>query len=240
MSKKIEDWYEDINKNTKNLEVKDYFEFFFHRDPNRVYTIDDNYFYAPADGIIIYAKSVLPDEQIVEVKGRNFTIRDLLFDKDYNSVSIVIGIYMTSYDVHINRIPYGGFLKSKNAPCLKTNNKLMTNFNLKDGHFAFDNNKSDYLFDNQRVINTIICPKINYRYYVVQIADNEVDSICHFSQISKFYHQNKRFSLIRYGSQVDLILPLSKHLDFKFIEREKSHLHHIEAGIDRLIKIDKK
>ena len=49
----------------------------FFRDPMRRIYLDDSVFYAPADGIILYAhESVEPDEAIVNIKGRSFTPRD--------------------------------------------------------------------------------------------------------------------------------------------------------------------
>ena len=46
--------------------------------------------------------------------------------------------------------------------------------------------------------------------------------------------QNRRFSQIRYGSQVDLIIPLSKRFEFEPLQKP---LMHVEAGIDPLVHI---
>jgi len=48
------------------------------------------------------------------------------------------------------------------------------------------------------------------------------------------FAQNERFSLIRWGSQVDLILPLDERFDFELCLED--HMH-VEAGLDKLIKI---
>jgi hypothetical protein len=45
--------------------------------------------------------------------------------------------------------------------------------------------------------------------------------------------QGRRFSQIRYGSQVDLIVPLSSRFDFTTIQETGDH---VEAGVDPLIK----
>jgi phosphatidylserine decarboxylase len=46
--------------------------------------------------------------------------------------------------------------------------------------------------------------------------------------------QGSRFSQIRYGSQVDLIVPLSSRWDFAPIQSTHSH---VEAGIDPLVEV---
>ena len=65
--------------------------------------------------VLFYTKKVVQnaDEPIVEIKGMNYTIQDVLGDKTYNKPSLVIGIFMSFYDVHINRIPYPGILQYK-------------------------------------------------------------------------------------------------------------------------------
>ncbi len=73
---------------------------------------------------------------------------------------------------------------------------------------------------------------------MLQIADFDVDSILPFElKQNRPFSQNKRFSQIRYGSQVDLIVPLSER--FEFTPTQQTGMH-VEAGIDTLIKITEK
>ena len=51
------------------------------------------------------------------------------------------------------------------------------------------------------------------------------------------FAQIKRFSQIRYGSQVDLIIPLSSIFNFEPIIDIGMH---VQAGIDPLVRISKK
>ena len=46
-------------------------------------------------------------------------------DDEYDKPSLVIGIFMSFYDVHINRIPYGGILKYKSLEPIESTNKPM-------------------------------------------------------------------------------------------------------------------
>ena len=210
----------------------------FFRDPQRPNMIDSDYFYTPADGIVLYAKEVNPTEKIIDIKGKFFNLQDLLEDKDFNKRCLVVGVFMTEYDVHINRVPYSGLLKYKeleplstiNLPMLATQDKILKN--------EFDPSLVDYTKKNQRMLNTIYSPLLDLRYYVLQIADDDINTITPFSTIQNFrYSQNVRFSMIRWGSQCNLIVPLHKNYKFEIFCKERTH---VEGGIDRLIKIIKK
>lgn len=232
----LEQWIkEDLNE-LKKIDKKEYFSETFFRDPLRPQFVDYKYFYAPADGTILYAKQVKADEEIVEIKGKNFTLKHLIGDNDFNQDAIVIGIFMTMCDVHINRVPYGGMITYKRLDPITTSNKPMLSqeFDIFDGDPKSEH--LDYLFENERMLNIISVPKLKYKYYVIQIADSEVDVIAHFIKQNKIMQQNEKFSLVRNGSQVDLILPLPfpKGKQFKIIVPEKVH---IEAGLDKLIEV---
>jgi phosphatidylserine decarboxylase len=207
----------------------------FFRDPARPNFVDPQYFYSPADGIILYQKEVEPDEKILDVKGKNFHIHDLMEDDTYNKRSLVIGIFMTEFDVHINRVPYAGTLKYKeleplstvNLPMLATQNKILKGI--------VDQSAPEYIKRNQRMLNTIYSPILDLKYYVIQIADEDINLICPFNTNQNVrYNQNVRFSMVRWGSQVDLIIPLDKRYEFEFVQKEKQH---VEGGMDRLVKV---
>ena len=96
----------------------------------------------------------------------------------------------------------------------------------------------EYLKYNERMWNKIYSPSIDYTYYLIQIADEDVNVIVPFTtDQNDLFAQNERFSLIRWGSQVDLILPLDERFDFELCLED--HMH-VEAGIDKLIKIQTK
>jgi len=94
----------------------------------------------------------------------------------------------------------------------------------------------EYLKYNERMWNKIYSPSLDYTYYLIQIADEDVNVISHFTnQQNDLFAQNERFSLIRWGSQVDLVLPLDNRYDFEFVLED--HMH-VNAGLDKLIKIN--
>jgi phosphatidylserine decarboxylase len=93
----------------------------------------------------------------------------------------------------------------------------------------------NYALYNERVKNRIYYPKLNQYYWLIQIADFEVDVIAHFSKPNEFYTQGERFATVRMGSQVDLIIPL---INKKLIFEPLAQIHsHVEAGIDKLVRI---
>src|SRR5262245_27636945 len=75
---------------------------------------------------------------------------------------------------------------------------------------------SGYLHNNQRMLNTVYAPGLRDYHYILQIADYDVNCIMPFRLKQNWpFMQNQRFSRIRYGSQVDFIVPLSER--FRFI-----------------------
>ena len=235
MAEKLEDWLNGEVKELSKLPVGDLSNTFFFRDPPRANHIDWEHFYSPADGTILYQKMVLPSEQVLEIKGIDYTLQDVMGDKDYNKPSLVIGIFMSFYDVHINRIPYSGVIKYNRLEPIESTNKPMLAVEKDILNKVINPNNMDYLKYNERVLNTIYNSSLNYTYHIVQIADEDINVIAPFKQQNDLCIQNERFSLIRWGSQVDLVLPLDKRFTFELLLKETMH---INAGIDKLIKIN--
>ena len=236
MAKSLRDWVDSDVKNVINKPLDWLSTHHFFRDPSRALYSDSDFFFAPADGIIVYQKQVKPDEQIIDIKGKTYSLRDVMRDDDYQQESLVIGIFMTMYDVHVNRVPYPGALyykevepiTSHNLPMLELENDLIE---LK----LVSHENSGFLHRNQRVINRVFASSLGLSYYIVQIADYDVDCITPF-QLGQGNpcSQNQRFSMIRYGSQVELVVPITDEFEFELLQDTGVH---IEAGVDPLIRI---
>lgn len=239
MAKYLEDWLDTDVAEAEKLSIGQLSNQFFFRDPLRPMFIDNEHFYSPADGTILYQKFIEdPTEPIVEIKGINYTLQDAMCDKDYNKPSLVIGIFMSFYDVHINRIPYGGYLLYKPIDAIESTNKpmLATEKDVFNGKINPAN--LEYLKYNERMWNKIYSPSLDYSYYLIQIADEDVNVISHFSpDQNDLFTQNERFSMIRWGSQVDLVLPFDNRFDFELCLED--HMH-VQAGLDKLVKITPK
>ena len=236
MTKTLRAWLDDDVARTRTKPVQFLVERHFFRDPCRPIYSDPELFFSPADGVVIYVRTLYPDEPLVYIKGVPYTPRDALRDEHFDQPSLVIGIFMTFYDVHVNRIPYAGHLSyrelepvnSFNLPMLDVEKDLLARLEHFSGH-------AQYLFTNQRVVNRIYSVDLGQSYYVLQIADYDVDSITPF-RIKQHQHfaQNQRFSQIRFGSQVDMVIPLSERFEFRPLVTPGLH---VEAGIDPLVRI---
>jgi phosphatidylserine decarboxylase len=96
----------------------------------------------------------------------------------------------------------------------------------------------EYLHHNQRMVNKVSCADLGLSYYMLQIADYDVDCVTPFSlKQNQPACQGERFSQVRYGSQVDLIIPLSSRFDFVPMQETGCH---VEAGLDPIIRVVEK
>lgn len=239
MAKSLQEWVDTDVSKVRDKPMRWLSEEYFFRDPNRAVYSDSSYFFAPADGIILYADTYEADEPIVDIKGKSYSLQEAMRQEGYKKRSLVIGIFMTFYDVHVNRIPYSGRLSyqeldtinSHNLPMLDVEKSLIDTF-------TPNVSNAEYLFSNQRMLNTIFSMELGQEYYILQIADYDVDCITPFNlKQNRTFSQNQRFSQIRYGSQVDLIIPLSETLEY--VPLLKTGMH-VEAGVDPIVKIIRK
>lgn len=236
MAKTLEEWLDSDVAELLKLPTGDLSNTFFFRDPPRTNFINNEYFFSPADGTILYQKFITnPKDPVVEIKGVNYTLQDVMCDPTYDTPSLVIGIFMSFYDVHINRIPYSGVLKYDPIESIESTNKPMLALEKDILNKAINPNNLDYLKNNERMFNEIYSPALDYSYYLIQIADEDVDVIAPFVKYQNTYlTQNERFSLIRWGSQVDLVLPLDERYNFELVHPVTTH---VEAGVDTLVKL---
>jgi phosphatidylserine decarboxylase len=236
VAKTIEDWLTSDVTPFRDRPLPWLSQYHFFRDPSRPSYNDISFFFSPADGILLYQATVGPDDAILDVKGKRYSARDVLRDSSFSQESLVIGIFMTFFDVHVNRIPYPGRLSyrlaepvdSFNHPMLAVEEGILDGLQISLGG-------ASYLHKNQRVINRIDSQQLPGSYYVVQIADYDVDCITPFElRQHQPCAQGERFSQIRYGSQVELLIPLSKR--YELVPLQPVGVH-VEAGVDPLLKV---
>ena len=207
------------------------------RDPIRATYYDKDAFYAPSDGFVLYSKIVDPNKDIIDVKGGKYTINNLLRE-EIKEKCLILSIFMTFLDVHVNRLPTSGFVKYEKMPSLKVTNLSMRP--IESGileKMGVPKAQMSYSLFNEAMKNEIFLNNIKQKYYLLQIADFEVEVIAPFHESGAFYTQCERFSTVRMGSQVDLIIPfINKSIKFSPLVVEKWH---VEAGIVRIIKISR-
>lgn len=235
MATALREWIEEV-EGVRDRPLRWISEHHFGRDPARPVFSDRSFFFAPADGIILYQRTVDPADSILDIKGKSYSLRDALRDPHFDERCLVIGTFMTFVDVHVNRIPYPGRLSYRQLDPIDTHNHPMLDVEkeLLD-RLRLPANGSRYLHHNQRVVNRIDSRELRNTYFLLQIADYDIDCITPFElKQNQPVHQGERFSMIRYGSQVDLIVPLSERYELSPTQQPGFH---VKAGIDTLIAI---
>lgn len=179
--------------------------FYFFRDPERIIPPGNN-LVSPADGTVIYIKKIEAGEIPIAVKnGNKIKLEEITKASmsDEFKDGYIIGIFMSLWDVHVNRSPIFGvverirYFPGKNLTMARmTMNKLLRRKEV------FQDN--GYLLQNER--NTLLIRGI-FPVAVVQIADLHVNKIVSFVTEKDTLEKGQRIGLIKMGSQVDIILP---------------------------------
>lgn len=162
----------------------------FWRTPKRKINQDSDYIVSPADGNIIYLKKLHGNTIPIAVKGGKLSkLEELTKTSILNDSFWLIGINMTPFDVHKNCAPISGkILLNQHTP-----GKFLS---LK--HF-------DSETDNER--NTLVIQNEAIQVGVVQIASKLVRRIDSYVETGDNIQKGQWFGMIRFGSQVDIILP---------------------------------
>lgn len=239
MAMPVAEWVRQDVRRARRHPLKWLSETYFFRDPVRGTCTDPDHFFAPADGILLYQRDLAPEEPLCEIKGCPYTLREAMRMPDLRGRCLVIGIFMTLYDVHVNRVPYSGLLSYRELPPIQSHNQPMLAVEqaLLHGH-PFPSDDADYLLLNQRMLNTVRVARLGLSYRMLQIADYDVATILpfHLRQNQPVF-QNQRFSQIRFGSQVDLILPCQPAYAYELLQPDG---YHVQAGIDPLIRLHRR
>ena len=181
----------------------------FFRDPPRTPPPQEG-LVSPADGTVVYVRTVRPGEDVVVIKqGVHATVKDIL-RQDVGEPKLVIGIFMSPFDVHYNRAPLAGTIgfirrhpaRGENAYMTPMQWRTLTN---RAPHYQ----DSMHIVQNERVVTQF---HGEYRgaplsYYVVQIGARTVNGIDSYYREGDFVPRGATFGMIRVGSQVDLIVP---------------------------------
>jgi len=149
------------------------FCFYFFRNPERVTPDDDNLIIAPADGIVSNIKQVVPPSEI-----------------DMGTEPLTrISIFMSVFNVHVNRSPVSG---------------VVHKINYRPGKFVNVADKDSE--DNEREEYSIVMEN-GTKVGFVQIAGLVARRIVSFVKEGDSLKAGERFGLIRFGSRLDVFLP---------------------------------
>jgi phosphatidylserine decarboxylase len=167
----------------------------FYRDPDRSPPPRDDVIISPADGEVVYVYRVRDGELPVAAKaGRNYPLEELTRTVLAQDEAYVIGISMSFLDVHVNRAPIPGRI-------------AMTR------HFAgsFGSlRRPEMVFRNERA--TTVIEGNGLQIAVVQIASRLVRRIVSFVSAGDDVDLGQRIGAIRFGSQVDVVVPARSDL----------------------------
>ncbi len=148
---------------------------FFFRDPDKVVPLGDELVVSPADGIVQSITQALPPKELM-MEEQNMTR---------------VSIFLSVFDVHVNRIPVSGKV-----------NAMYYN----PGKF-FNASLDKASEDNERQSILIETDYNNKSIAVVQIAGLIARRIVCNLHPEQNVTSGKRFGIIKFGSRVDLYLP---------------------------------
>ena len=150
------------------------FFFQFFRSPKIIKTVDEKLIVSPANGEVVHIGEVIEDEY-------------------YKEKRLLISIFMSPFDVHINRNPITG---------------KVTYYKYHKGKYlvAWHPKSST---KNERTTTVIANKKISV--LVRQIAGLVARRIINYSVVGKTVNQSNQLGFIKFGSRADIFLPL----DFK-------------------------
>jgi len=196
-------------------------QFWFFRDPHRTPPPDSG-LVSPADGTVVYVKKVEPGADVIVIKqGVAAKVEDILHE-DFDKPKLVVGIFMSPFDVHYNRAPLTGTVKAiRRYPASGEGNHYMGQMHLRsllglEPRYA----GSMHIVENERAVTRI---EGDYKgsplaCYVVQIGARTVNGIDSFVPAGGRVERGATFGMIRVGSQVDVVIPW--RYDFSVLVKE--------------------
>lgn len=176
----------------------------FYRDPERLAPLREDVIVSPADGEVIYVRHTEGGMLPVSGKGaREYALEELTRTELRSGEAVVIGIAMNFLDVHVNRAPIGGRVALKR-------------------HFSgsFSSLKrAEAVFGNERA--TTVIESSGIQVAVVQIASRLVRQIVNWVDEDQVVMLGQRIGVIRFGSQVDLVLPAHHSVEIKALPGQR-------------------
>lgn len=163
----------------------------FWQTPNRKILAKDGEIISPADGNILYIKKIESGNTPIVIKrGLEATISEITTTELINQPSWLIGINMTPFDVHKNCAPIDG--------------EVVLNKHIQGEFLSLKNPEA--LIRNER--NTLVIKtEVDELFGIVQTASKRVKRIDSYVSEGKKIKQGEWYGMIRFGSQVDVIIP---------------------------------
>jgi len=190
----------------------------FYRDPERAVPDEPGLVLSPADGSVIYVRRLEAGEPLRSEKNGAMIVLDEVRDTSFARETLwQVGISMVFTDVHVNRAPIRGVLT---FACRKPGKFLSLR-------------REEALNLNERQTLIVENHTEDMRVMLVQIASRLVRQIVAYVQEGQSVDRGQRVGMIRFGSQVDLFLPIHKvtRLEVKTGQR-------LQAGVTIIARYD--
>lgn len=170
----------------------------FYRNPERLPPETRNVILSPADGRVIYVKRIERGEiPFSEKNGKKFSLDGFIKSNVPFNARYLIGISLTYLDVHVNRAPISGRI------CILKH--------IKGGFLSLK--KKEAIVQNERTL--IVIENEQLRLGIFMIASRLVRKIITYIKQDQEIRIGDRIGMIRFGSQVDLVLPDISSLQIK-------------------------
>jgi phosphatidylserine decarboxylase len=151
---------------------------------------------------------VTPDSGNVFVSpadGKVIVVEKIRDDRFVHEDVHKVSIFMNVLNVHVNRLPFSGTVEQ---------------VQLKPGKF-YSADSAHGALQNEYCALTVLSGN-NLRYGVVQVAGLIARRIVCWAEKGDILQTGQRFGLIRFGSRVDLYLPLQVELDVQTGDKVKA------------------
>jgi len=174
-----------------------------------------------ADGTVVYVKKFASAADVIHVKqGLAARLSDIVRE-DTALPQLLIGVFMSPFDVHYNRAPLEG-----TVAFVRHSPGRSANVHMGPMHWRILARRPPYYTDSRHIVqNERTVTRIDgalrgmpLHCHVVQIAAKTVAGIDSYVEPGGTVERGATFGMIRIGSQVDLILPWRE--GFEVLARE--------------------
>jgi phosphatidylserine decarboxylase len=162
------------------------FVFYFFRDPERIIPDSEDGVVSPADGKVILVEKIFDDRFV-------------------NEHVYKVSIFMSIFDVHVNRLPFAGVVEK---------------IQYASGSFYAANTDQGGLANEHCAL--ILSTPRDFRYAVVQVAGLVARRIVCWAEKGDTLERGSRFGLIRFGSRVDIYLPQQTQIEVRSGQRVRA------------------
>src|SRR3989344_4258952 len=172
----------------------------FYRDPERKIP-KGNDIVSPADGKVISIIDMSKDA--IKVK-KGFIGKIRVLTKDVANQCYVVSIFMSPLDVHVNRAPIEGTIKS----IKHTKGKFFKAYDLEK---SLENEKNEIVIENKKL-----------KIKIIQIAGFLARRIICRVKLHQKVNKGQRIGMIALGSQATIIMPGVVKLKIRLGDRVKA------------------